>query len=169
MIIPSRIFLVKCHEGMLPIILISEWLAARSKRTYIEQTLNRETMMTVTLKEFVRDAISDIMNGVMEAQNQNRFEEGTPRNAQPTIVPNVKNIEGSKKPEFDSQSGRPIDYVDFDVAVTIVDKTESAGEAGIAVAGLKVGGKGGESTEQSSISRVKFRLPVAWPTDDRAI
>ena len=53
--------------------------------------------------------------------------------------------------------------VDFDVAVTTSEGAEGKAGAGLFVAGIGLGAKGGVTAENSAISRVKFQVPVTLP------
>lgn len=54
--------------------------------------------------------------------------------------------------------------IDFDVAVTVTEKAEKEGGAAISVAGVfGLGGKASAASETSSISRIKFSVPIVYP------
>ena len=54
--------------------------------------------------------------------------------------------------------------VEFDVAVTISEKTNNAMEAGIKVLPFKLGGENSKAGETSNVSRVRFSIPIIPPT-----
>src|SRR5260370_33921195 len=95
------------------------------------------------LKDFVSRTITDIIEGVREAQAA----AGSDAYVNPGI-------------------GREI--VEFDVALTVTEAAEKKGGGGITVAGfLKAEGGGGSSSSNSSISRVKFSVAVKLPTQSQ--
>ena len=122
--------------------------------------------MPLSLKDFVRDAVSDIISGISEAQEKisdNNIEGSITAK----LIPNYENtVSGEKRSAYYRDTGQPIDQIDFDIAVTTADTSSAEGSTGIQVVGFRLGGKADQSSEQSSISRVRFKVPVAWPTLD---
>jgi hypothetical protein len=50
------------------------------------------------------------------------------------------------------------------VAVTEADKTSAGGKAGIKLLpALEIGGEGSKGWERSTVSRIKFTIPVVFP------
>lgn len=56
-----------------------------------------------------------------------------------------------------------IQDIQFDVAVTIVEKDAGSVEGGIKVVGVRLGGSASGSTENTHASRVQFSIPVVPP------
>ena len=56
-----------------------------------------------------------------------------------------------------------IQKVEFDVAVTVTDKNSSWGKAGIRIISIELGGELSKGTELSTVSRIKFAIPVIPP------
>jgi hypothetical protein len=55
--------------------------------------------------------------------------------------------------------------VEFDVAVTATDKHEATGKGGIKVFTIaELGGEGSKSKERSTVSRIKFSIPIVPPS-----
>lgn len=65
--------------------------------------------------------------------------------------------------ELSTKLPRIVELVEFDIAITVSEGTEKNGKIGISVGsvGFGVGGKNTEAN--SSLSRLKFKIPVAWP------
>lgn len=61
-----------------------------------------------------------------------------------------------------------VELVEFDVSVHASEGTERSGGVGISIGsvGIGVGGKENENTK--SESRIRFKVPVVWPTGTRA-
>lgn len=123
---------------------------------------------TVKLRDFVGSALTEIIGGIADAQEQVGQKEGADW-SRAKIVPNWGNV---SDPENVSHidTGQTVQMVDFDVAVTIGNSEGGSGKAGLVVPGLGVelGAKGEKSAEQTSVSRVRFRVPVAWPSQERS-
>lgn len=97
------------------------------------------------LETFIEETITQILTGIKSVQSNHNSES-----------------DGAVVPEYpltpDNGHGR-LSIIDFDVAVTIT------GESGVS-GGLKVLGMGasGESSESlTTVSRIKFKIPVALP------
>jgi len=53
--------------------------------------------------------------------------------------------------------------IEFDVAITASDTSSVEGGAGISIAPLRLGGSGTSESQQQSVSRVKFFVPLTLP------
>lgn len=106
------------------------------------------------LKEFTKQTLLQIVSGVNEA-NQELEKLGA---SIPTY--NVKN---SKRYIETNDGCRDVVDLDFDVAVTASDISGKEGGGGLKVASLNLGGKVESKTENQTISRVKFSLPLVLP------
>ncbi len=62
-----------------------------------------------------------------------------------------------------THDGKTVTVVDFDVAVTAVDGQGAKTGAGLLVGVFGVGMEDSTKAESTSMSRVKFRVPVALP------
>lgn len=99
------------------------------------------------LKEFVKQSLIEICEGIKEAQQ---------------YIAENKVAAYVNHPNY--ASTRP-GSVEFDIAVTVVssDKNDASGKLTI-VGVFKAGGGIESSTENSSVSRLKFDIPVRYPT-----
>jgi hypothetical protein len=107
---------------------------------------------TVDLQVFVSEALKQLIAAVKTAQESARQLGGR-------VVPD--GVDGERK----ARSGQAITDVEFDVAVTVAEGSEKKGGLGVAIAALAIGGTAQASTTNSTVSRIKFRIPVAWPLD----
>jgi len=101
------------------------------------------------LQEFVSETLKEIIAGVKEAKS---FAASQGAMVNPPI----------------DRGGRPanlIKDVEFDVAVISTEGTETKKGAGIFVAGIGVGAKGKVDMSNSTVSRIKFSVPVILPAD----
>lgn len=111
------------------------------------------------LKEFVKAALTDIVEAVKETQEEVK--------EYATIAPLV--IEGKRTDCVLMENGvARISNVDFDVAVTTESSEQGrgGGKAAIQVAGLfKIGAEAKQDTEEKTqnLSRIKFSIPVLLP------
>ena len=58
---------------------------------------------------------------------------------------------------------RAVHTVEFDIAVTAVDGKETKGGIGIVVGAIGLGSQGRSEERNTSISRIKFKVPIAFP------
>lgn len=118
------------------------------------------------LKDFVKSSLSQVAEGIIEANNALKDTDAIVNPAE--IVVNSDNSQAygrTKRPELKEDPTRVVEKVEFDVAVT-VQEGEST-NAGIKVSVMSIGlGAGGESSlTQGSQSRIKFTVPMVFPSN----
>ena len=116
------------------------------------------------LKEFISQSITQIFEGVKNAQSQtkelngsiapDKFRVGKEIQPHPAIVGFVHNT--------------PVISVEFDVSVTIQDTSKEKAGAGIFVTVLALGGQLGSESLNSQVSRLRFSVPIILPAPDSA-
>ena|SRR5438128_8886441 len=98
------------------------------------------------LKQFVSQSIGEILDAI------------TTLKADPRVAPKS------------SGAGRVLHPVEFDIAVTVSDKSQIGGGGGIAVIGLgSLKGEAGTTALREAVSRVKFTVPLdlSMPDSER--
>ncbi len=114
------------------------------------------------LQEFVNETVKEIIAGVKEAQAYAKANHAE-------VNPRESGGGQEKKAYADIFVGRerwvtvPIKNIDFDVAVTSTDTSETQAGVGIFVAALGLGVKDKSDTLNSCVSRVKFSVPLCFP------
>ena len=109
------------------------------------------------LKEFVAETLKQITHGVKEAQAE--VAEGAVVN--PKIWSHSQSSI-SKMKILESEGGECIHLVDFDVAVSVDKSTETKGGLGLFVGPVALGSQGKSNTDNSSVSRIKFQVPISY-------
>ena len=103
------------------------------------------------LDEFVGQTLIQIIQGVRSAQ-KTAEEHGVTElgyiNPRPDHVKYVVNYQTP---------------ISFDIAITVTDESRSDIKGGIQVVGIGIGGKDESSSQNSTVSRVSFNLPVVFP------
>jgi hypothetical protein len=109
------------------------------------------------LRQFVTETLIQISGGIEDAQQRLQSEGSTTRiNTSMTKDDSGNLVTGGRR--------HSIEYVDFDVAIVANTGTETKASIGLTVASLVNLGAGGKSNQSQGIeSRVKFRVPVAFP------
>lgn len=115
--------------------------------------------MDVSLKDFVSETLKQVIGGVVDAQDYAKD-----RGAY--VNPSHLHASGSgrEKRLFHSETSTYPESVNFDVAVTTLKGTETQGGVGIFVGPIALGSKGQSESSSSSLSRIKFSVLVAFPT-----
>jgi hypothetical protein len=103
------------------------------------------------LHEFISNSLMEIMAGITSAKE--KYDSRLSGNG--VICPTWGGP--------DDQRNR-MQEVNFDVAVTVSQKTEGGGGGGIKVVALDISGKVNHATENSTVSRISFSVPVLPPT-----
>ena len=115
------------------------------------------------LKDFIRESLVQIANGISEA---NIHLVGT------SAVVNPSNVQAysteakayGRINEAFSAKEALVELVEFDVAVTTESGTQTGGGIKISVASIGVGAEGKSTGSQSRESRIKFQIPMIYPS-----
>ena len=110
------------------------------------------------LKEFIAQALVEVVEGVLEAQN-------TLQENGKYINPKLATQQGRHEAhgKVVSTDGQLVQSVDFDVAVTATTGSGTKGGIGVVAGIFALGSQGESSAEKSALSRIKFSVPVALP------
>ena len=116
----------------------------------------------MNLKEFVAESLVEIVSGISDAQARLAGSDAQ-------VSPKVKNLFTQSQTGGTNMAlgwdgrGGVIQVVEFDVAVTATEGTETKGGIGV-VAGIFALGSQGKSEETNqSISRIRFKVPISFP------
>lgn len=113
------------------------------------------------LQDFVKEALVQVIGGVTAAQDEIR-KAGSSAEISPALKTNWETLERQGKAMSDS--GRVVQLLEFDIAVTVAEKTQTKGKIGIAIGVLGLGSQGQSESSDSSASRIKFSVPILLPT-----
>lgn len=116
----------------------------------------------VELKEFVSFSLTQIVDGVVEAQKQAETN-GAAINPRVTDQSAAVHRPGRLRPDI---GGAPVKDIQFDVAVTITESEKTDAKAGISIFSAKLVGELGGDSATESASRLRFSVPLALPTVD---
>ena len=101
------------------------------------------------LEEFVARTLEQLVQGVRKAQQK------------------VLSLGAAINPSSEIHSGGAINEprrIDFDVAVTASEEDSAGGTAKFSIKVLSLEGGAGATTSNSTVSRIKFNIPVQLPT-----
>ena len=112
----------------------------------------------MNLKDFVSETLSEIIEGVKNVkQDEAKF--GAEIN--PDVFGDTKDI--VRQGLLKMSGSKTVTIVDFDVAVTAIEGQGAKGGVGVFAGAIGLGGQGESKIENSTVSRIKFSVPVALP------
>jgi hypothetical protein len=114
------------------------------------------------LREFITAALSDIIQGVVEAQKKLK---DNGRYVNPQLSSEQGELQAQGKQV--SIQGQLVYAIDFDVAVHST-ATGTKGGIGVVAGVVAVGSQGPGSNESVAVSRLKFSVPITLPYGERA-
>ena len=118
----------------------------------------------IKLADFVGETIKQIIDGVRSAQ---KHAEGSGATVNPSqVYPSQSNSPTDKMTLVMTGPGGGayfVPAVDFDVAVTTSEGTTTKGGVGVFVAPIAIGSQGQSDAKSTSLSRVRFTIPVSLP------
>ena len=109
------------------------------------------------LKDFVAETLRQIIDGVSVAQAHGTAK-GRRVNPQGLTFRTDQGMQ-----MFDGKTGQPAQLIEFDVAVSTAEGTQTKGGVGILVGPVGLGSQGRSDAGRSSSSRIKFSVPVLLP------
>ena len=110
------------------------------------------------LKDFVRDTLSQLVEGVCAAQKI-AGEKGA------FVMPDAfGGVHSGTSLTILRETGGIVTSVEFDVALTTGSSSETRGGIGVFLGSVGLGSQGRSSAEASSLSRIKFQVPIVLPT-----
>ncbi len=99
------------------------------------------------LETFIAETLRQIVKGVKTAQEHEDCKGG------------------QINPYLDRERSISIKQIEFDVALTVTEGTEKQGKGNLGIASVfGVGGQASSTSANSSVSRIKFEVPVVLPT-----
>jgi len=114
------------------------------------------------LKEFVASSLTQIIEGIREAQ-QRGAASGAWVSPAGSEIPTRAGARTMVTPDGLSY----LHDVEFDVAISVSDEQKAGAGAGIQIFGAKIGGDGSVAYQNAAVSRIQFTIPVVWPGDSR--
>ena len=105
------------------------------------------------LNEFIKDVIVNIYDGLNHAKDATRS----------TVLPSGGLIEGLpyvKDGIGPNAKAKFISKLEFEVSLTDGSKDGISGGIGVLLGAINIGTKGNIETEQSSLSKIKFSIPI---------
>lgn len=112
----------------------------------------------MNLREFVSTVLQEVVAGVEDAQSSVKGDS--------EVNPHIwmaQRADANKQKILESNNGKWIHMVEFDVAVTVAESTGTKGGIGLVVGPVALGSQGASNAQSSTVSRIKFEVPIAFP------
>ena len=107
------------------------------------------------VKDFVETTLVQIVEGINIANGK--------LNGTGAII-SSKNVRPLRDgTTYNTDTGHLVNLIEFDVAVTVIEKDTAGGGGGIKIAGISIGGQLQNETANQSVSRIKFSVPLTLP------
>jgi hypothetical protein len=103
------------------------------------------------LRNFIKETLLQIQRGIGDATRELH------------TVPTDLGAIGPIFKDINKLNNKDIEWVEFDVAVTVSEESTGEKSGKLNVAALSFGGSKVSSTETQFVSRVKFRVPIIPP------
>ncbi|MBU1138835.1 MAG: hypothetical protein KKA76_07655 [Proteobacteria bacterium] len=114
------------------------------------------------LKEFVSESIIEIIEGIIDAQSRISSEDAQVAPEMSKLYLNSQ-AGGASLALGKDKNNNLVHTLEFDVAVTANEGTETKGGIGVVAGVFALGSQGKSESNNQSISRLKFRVPVSFP------
>ena len=111
------------------------------------------------LKSFVSQTLIEIVEGVNEARSLVKSMD-TGANINPSFAGDVPKLTGA----YHIGHGDMAQCVEFDVALTVTEGTNTKGGIGVVSGVINLGSSGQSRNENVAVSRIKFIVPLGLPT-----
>lgn len=109
------------------------------------------------LKDFIKESIMNIVDGVTEAQELIK--------AKGAEI-NPRKVQFKENGQYNYyNSGKP-QYIEFDVGLTSIQKAGSSEGIGVFLGSINLGKKNDDGTENTATSRIKFSIPLVLPSGE---
>lgn len=106
------------------------------------------------LKTFVCESITQIAQGIRAAQEANTGALICPR-----VITTPEGLIVDKEPTKWKEAPQ---LLSFDVAVTVMESDRGKFGGEMRVLGISIGGSSDNAHQNSTISRIKFDIPIVW-------
>ncbi|MCP5538977.1 MAG: hypothetical protein H7A53_07075 [Akkermansiaceae bacterium] len=111
------------------------------------------------LQNFIEESLKQIVAAVATAGKAAK-EHGA------SLNPRQKQWRYGEGIYFDKSTGAVLSNVEFDIAVTASGGTKTKGGIGVAIASVVLGSQGESSKTTQNVSRIKFSIPVVFPSTE---
>jgi hypothetical protein len=109
------------------------------------------------LKDFVSGTIKQIISGIKDAQNSEETKGSR-------IIPIAHYVKYAESDLMETETGAPVFYLEFDVAITASEGTQTKGGISVLSGVINLGSQGQSLKDNTTLSHIKFEVPIIFPT-----
>lgn len=113
----------------------------------------------MNLQEFIKTALGEIVAGVAEARIEAKKHGGNVGSI--CVYGNLKEAK-----IITDGKDRPVSNVEFNIALAEASSKDTKGGIGVFLGTVGLGSQGASHGEASSQSRIKFSVPIVFPSDE---
>lgn len=114
------------------------------------------------LSDFVSGTIKQIISGIKNTQNCEETKGAT-------IVPKTYYAKPGESDLMDEQTHEPVFFLEFDIAVTASEGTQTKGGISVFSGAINLGSHGQSEKDNTTLSHIKFEVPIIFPHADKKI
>ncbi|MGL5938455.1 MAG: hypothetical protein ACRCY5_07035 [Phocaeicola sp.] len=110
------------------------------------------------LKNFIKSAITQIVESVDELNNEIQIE---------NVCVNPCSYNGEYRNSIrKGERDYNLSEIDFDLTVSVTENAETGAKVGVMASVIGLAGSKKDATENNSVSRLQFKIPVMLPSKD---
>ncbi|KAB4116157.1 hypothetical protein [Bacteroides uniformis] len=108
------------------------------------------------LKSFIKSTITQIVESIEELNAELSSD---------TVIVNPTDVKKADTPFINKNyKTHSISNIDFDLTVSITDNAETGAKVGVMASVIGLGASSKEGTQNASISKIRFNIPVMLPS-----
>ena len=115
--------------------------------------MSKNTIPTIALKDFVSNSLTEILDGIVDAQKK-------AKKINATVIPKRQQY---SKEQLRKEGYDRVKEIEFDIAVSAKSGTKTKGGIGVVAAVFSVGANRTSNFTNSTVSRLRFSVPVLLP------
>ena len=120
-----------------------------------------EEITNVNLEDFVSEVLKQIINGIIRTQQHAKDNRASINSTNLIRMPS-----GDLRVDKTYNQDPLVQEIEFDVAVTVSAQGNIKGGMGLFVSAVGIGYQAQKETGNSTVSRIKFKVPVALPSQE---
>lgn len=145
------------------------WLRPHPDAATIDRSdrmMSDQGVRDMELQQFIEETLVQIAQGIVAA---NKALESTGAIVSPErLIRSFADKAAGRSPTT-KPGDPPVHRVEFDVAVIVSSSSATSGGAGVKLAVVDLGTKGESGHKNTSESRIKFSIPMIYPTKTRTV
>ena len=122
-------------------------------------------MNIMNLNDFIKESIVQISNGIIGA-NEELEDTGAVVNPEHLKVYSENAKAFGRVEKQDDEIHPLVHLIEFDVAIEAGTGSSAGGGLNLSVASIGIGGKAEKTSNNNTVSRLQFKIPMVFPTKE---